>query len=103
MKQILLIRHVVGEHNLISNDNCVNDVYDALLTPAGKKEAENYGYDILNIIKENNVSIFSSPLRRCLQTCFYMFKNAPKRLKFNSPKPLALLMETDDSYSSCGN
>lgn len=103
MNPIVLIRHAVGEHNLRSDDECDTDSYDALLTPAGRREAELHGFNILNTIKKNKITIFTSPLRRCLQTCYYMLKSSPKRLRYEKPKPLALLIENDEWESSSGH
>tara|TARA_Y100000748_G_C15317162_1_gene418557 strand:+ start:65 stop:703 length:639 start_codon:yes stop_codon:yes gene_type:complete len=104
MHPIILIRHGVGQHNLQSDDGCDTYSYDALLTPAGKRECEFHGYNIFkNICEYDEVCIYTSPLRRCLQTCYYMLKTAPKYMNYEQPKPLALLMEFDHKQSSCGH
>ena len=101
---VLLVRHAVGLHNLAEDDGCDDlDVYDAKLTPAGRREAQDHATAVLSLIRGRagqEVVVLCSPLRRCLQTCACMLQHAESALAFFQPRVSRLLVESS-SYQCC--
>ena len=110
MPRIVLVRHGVAFHNLWSEDGCEYDaahrdqLYDAHLTPAGRRETAEHAADVFRLFgRARNVDVYTSPLRRCLQTCRYTLEHAPATFKLSAPRPTPLLVEFSDDIESDGH
>lgn len=102
---IVLVRHAVGYHNLASDDGCDLEVYDAKLTPAGRREARRHAKGVFGLLPSSSKRpvVLVSPLRRCLQTCLCMLDAVDPSGRLETPVVEPLLVESSAGDDSAGH